>query len=185
VLLKWIPVLALSAVVAACGGGGDGGLGTDGTDSAASETGFFIDSRVSGLTWVTQFNGQNTGIGTTSFNGAFPYLQGETVTFRIGDLELGTVQASAYITPLTLAGTTNTSNPFVVNLARLLQSLDTDDNPDNGITLPTNLPSLAGLELQQDTVDFENQFAATYATRFPLPRHSSRRRMRSTTWSCR
>ena len=109
-LLKWIPVLALSAVVAACGGGGDGGLGTDGTDSAASETGFFIDSRVSGLTWVTQFNGQNTGIGTTSFNGAFPYLQGETVTFRIGDLELGTVQASAYITPLTLAGTTNTTN---------------------------------------------------------------------------
>lgn len=174
-LLKWIPVLALSALVAACGGGGDGGVvaggggGSTGQPSAPalvageSLTGYFIDSPVSGLSWSTRFNGNITGSGTTTLNGAYPFLVGETVTFSLGTLELGTVQASAFITPLTLADTTNINTPFVVNLARLLQTLDTDNNPENGITLPTGVLPLAGLNLNADPAAFQTQFTTDFA----------------------
>lgn len=171
-LLKWMPVLALSALVTACGGGGDdaavvGGGGGGGSSSGftasplvAGEqlTGYFIDSPVAGLGWTTRLDGEVTGTGVTGFNGQFPFRVGEEVTFSLGGLVLGTAAAGSIMSPLALAGVETSNNPFVINVARLLQTLDADGNPANGIDLNgVNLSPLAGLatgDLSQDPATF-------------------------------
>ena len=168
-LLKWIPVLALSALVAACGGGGDDGVVAGGGSASSgftatalqageSLTGYFIDSPVAGLNWTTSLDGTVTGTGVTGFNGQFPFRVGETVTFSIGNLVLGSAAAGSLMSPLSLSGAETTDNPFVINVARLLQTLDADGNPDNGIDLEgVDLLPLAGLDtadLSQDPGTF-------------------------------
>lgn len=127
-------VLALT--LGACGGSGDGnggnggggGLGGGGLPIAL--TGIFVDSPVGNIGYRTE-----TLEGVTNALGEFDYLPGETVTFFIGDLELPPTPAIGVITPLNLAGTTNVTDPEVVNIIRLLQTLDEDGDPTNGITI--------------------------------------------------
>ncbi|MCP8899875.1 hypothetical protein [Gilvimarinus xylanilyticus] len=92
--------------------------------------GFFIDSVVANLRYQTE-----SGVGYTTADGQFNYLAGEMVTFSIGDLTFPSVKAQPTITPLTLAGTDDPNNTIVINIVRLLLSLDQDSNPDNGITI--------------------------------------------------
>ena len=61
---------------------------------------------------------------------------GDTVTFTLGTLTLGTVTATGVISPIQLAA----GNAIkLTNLLVLFQSLDADGNPNNGIniTAPT------------------------------------------------
>ena len=73
--------------------------------------------------------------GVTNSLGEYNYIVGETVTFFIGDLVFPTVSASGVVTPLQLADTEDTSDPTVVNIIRLLQTLDVDGDPSNGIEI--------------------------------------------------
>ena len=57
------------------------------------------------------------------------------VIFQIGDTILGTVTGGAIITPVELAGVSNTADRWVINFARLLQSLDEDQDPSNGVII--------------------------------------------------
>ena len=59
----------------------------------------------------------------------------DTVEFKLGGLVLGKVKGAAIITPMELAGD---SENRLQNLLILLQSLDVDGNPDNGISIPAN-----------------------------------------------
>ncbi|MFK7995990.1 MAG: hypothetical protein AB8B87_17770 [Granulosicoccus sp.] len=93
-------------------------------------TGVFLDSAVSGLAYQTE-----TRSGVTNEQGQFQYLAGENVTFSIGSLQLPVVPAAETITPVTLSPTNTIEDDTTVNIARLLQSLDADDNPDNGIVI--------------------------------------------------
>ncbi|MCG8614391.1 MAG: hypothetical protein MI864_28095, partial [Pseudomonadales bacterium] len=128
--------------LAACGGGSSSApvepnqgasMNPDAADMAEMEPapevliGYFIDSAVSGLKYVTA-----TQEGFTSAQGEFSYLGGEGVQFSIGDIALPPVLGVPEITPLTLVGTDNIEDTAVVNIARLLQTLDIDGNPDNG-----------------------------------------------------
>lgn len=97
---------------------------------AAAQTGVFLDSPVGGIDYRTE-----TLSGTTNAQGEYDYVEGETVTFSIGDLELPSAPATGTVTPLDLAGSDDTSNATVVNIVRLLQTLDEDGDPDNGITI--------------------------------------------------
>ena len=64
------------------------------------------------------------------------YRTGEQVEFFIGNIYLGNTLASDIITPLNLSiDNTNINNPATLNILRLLQTLDSDGDPDNGITI--------------------------------------------------
>lgn len=117
--------------------------------------GRFIDSPVAGLRYRTE-----TRSGTTNANGEFTYLAGETVVFGLGDLEFPAVTAAQILTPLELAGVTDINDTGVVNMARLLQSLDMDCDPDNGITISGEaLLSAAGMSLDFEDPNFDSEVA--------------------------
>jgi len=118
--------LASSLALIGCGGGG--------IDSTATETGYFIDSAVEGLSFKTE-----TGTtGTTDAFGRFQFSAGETVAFYIGNLNLGEAlpDAEGLMTPALLA---HGNEALKLLLLQTLQALDTDGEPSNGITLPENL----------------------------------------------
>ena len=106
-------------------GGGDGG-----TAETPALTGTFVDSPVINIGYRTA-----TQSGDTNSRGEFKYLAGETITFFIGDLEFPPVLAAELVTPLDIAETDDVAHPMVINIIRLLQSLDKDGNPSNGITI--------------------------------------------------
>ena len=139
--LKSGVLLMCVLALAACGGGGGNPPATE-----TVSTGVFIDSAVEGLHYQTA-----TQSGTTNNLGEFDYLPGETVTFSIGVIVLGSTLAAPIVTPLSLvAGATSASDPQVTNIVRLLLSLDSDGDPANGITITGEVTTAAtGL-----TVDF-------------------------------
>lgn len=113
----------------ACGGGSSSS-GSNSPNQPSTQTGVFLDSPVSNIGYRTE-----TLEGVTNSLGEYEYIEGETVTFFIGDLELPSVVAKGTVTPLDLAGSDDTSNSTVVNIIRLLQSLDENGNPSDGITI--------------------------------------------------
>ncbi|HPR55426.1 MAG TPA: hypothetical protein PLV84_09890 [Deltaproteobacteria bacterium] len=99
--------------------------------STGTHEGRFVDSPVEGLAYETP-----SVSGTTDSQGAFLFSSSEQVTFSIGGIVLGTTRARTVLTPLDLVpGATDESNPSVINIARLLITLDRDNDPDNGITI--------------------------------------------------
>jgi len=126
-------ISALSITVFAFGSAGCGSDSVEVAGSgggAASNTGILIDSAVSGIDYQTA-----SGTGTTNTSGQFSYLEGESVTFSIGDINLPPVAAGPVITLLDIFNTQDINDPSVVNLARLLQSLDENGDPTNGISI--------------------------------------------------
>ena len=105
----------------ACGGGG-GGTPTD--------VGVFVDAPVEGLTYESE------GIkGTTDSFGKFLYPNGKTITFSIDGVNLPAVQGASFLTPVDLVGASSPDSPEAVSIARFLQTIDSDGNPDNGIRI--------------------------------------------------
>ena len=84
--------------LAACGGGGGG----SGSAPTGSSTGVLTDGPVGGVQYST-----SSGVtGTTDAQGRFDYNPGDVVTFRIGQLTLGSLTAngsSTTITPIQIA----------------------------------------------------------------------------------
>lgn len=106
---------------------------SDDVSPAAPSTGIFGDSAVQGIHYKTA-----TQEGDTDANGTFKYLPGETVIFSLGGTTLGTAASGANLTPADLKDTTGaalTGNKLTYML-QALQSLDSDGNPGNGITIP-------------------------------------------------
>jgi hypothetical protein len=133
----WLTATLLLTLTA-CGGSG-GGDGTTATATETVSTGVFIDSAVEGLQYETA-----TQSGTTNSLGEYDYLAGETVTFSIGGIVLGSTIAGPVVTPLSLVpDATSATNPVVTNIVRLLLSLDSDGDPDNGITISSDVTTAA------------------------------------------
>lgn len=123
---KLLITLIIGALLVGCGGSGSG----SGSSSDTVKTGVFLDSPVINIGYRTE-----TLEGVTNSLGEYEYLRGETVTFFIGDLELPPVTATGTVTPLDIAATQDTSDSEVVNIIRLLQTLDKNGNLDDGITI--------------------------------------------------
>ena len=130
----------LSAIVlTGCGSGGGGGGGSSSSSSSggggtAASTGSLIDSPVAGISYQTA-----TQNGVTDGQGNYNYLPGETVTFMIGGTKLFSAPATGVVNPQDAIGFDGT---MALNLARLLQSLDKDGFPGNGIELASGLTGL-------------------------------------------
>lgn len=120
-------------------------------EMAHPKTGHFIDSPVGGLTVQTP-----TYEGVTDETGAFDYFPGEEVQIAIGSVELGFGVSDHKISPLDLWPLADADDPRVINMARLLQSLDADASSKAGIMIT---PEIAGcLEAQGVTYpDFADE----------------------------
>ena len=94
-------------------------------------TGIFIDSPVSGLDFET-----DSIKGVTDKNGTFYYRAGEAVNFSLGNQEVGRVVGSGKIHVYDLnSGSADLKYEKARKVAQLLQSLDSDNNPSNNITI--------------------------------------------------
>jgi len=90
-------------------------------------------------------------------------VAGENITFSIGSLQLPAVLANATITPLDIAKTTDINHQVVSNILILLQSLDEDGNPSNGISISAAAATAAtaGVNFDVSTSAFSANAAVT------------------------
>lgn len=151
--MRKLVILGLSALLSACGGGG----GSGGVSSIASTaTGYFKDSNTQGVRYVS--GGQS---GVTGVDGSFTYEVGNSVTFSVGNVPLGTIAAGqSIVTPVDLFSNGTTSSQPVQNLTRFLMMLDSDGNPANGIQISQAVQTTAS---SWSAVNF-NQTEAAFTT---------------------
>jgi hypothetical protein len=115
-------------------------------------SGQIIDSLVEGLDYQS-----TSRSGLTDVQGTFSHGIGETVTFSIGNLILGSTQGKTIATLVDLVqGATGVENQRVKNIARLLQSLDSDCNLRNGIQITSQIRA----EVSPLDVDFDQPSTA-------------------------
>ena len=166
--LNYISGLGLALVISmgfsGCGGGGDSTTPVDTTpvDTTPLVSGQFVDAPVEGLSYSC-----TSGLsGVTDVNGTFTCKQDDYVTFKIGDLLLGTAPVAKNITPLNLD--TSKGNPeYAYNIAQILHSVDTDGNPDNNIKVDTTLlatTSLSDVNITTDASTFQNALSTSLAS---------------------
>ncbi len=164
VLSKSAIIAPVFLVIVGCGGASD-----DGDPAASGDTSFtgaLIDSPVSGVSYAT-----DTLSGLTSSSGQFEYKAGETVTFSIGDIVLGSNKGQVTITPLDLLNTNTVNDDAVVNMLRLLQTLDDDGMPSEGIEITSTTRNNAlgvTIDFNQTITSFENDTSVTGLTQAPL-----------------
>ena len=148
----FVLVLAVAAVgLAAC-------------SDSEHETGVFVDGPVAGLHYET---GSFSGV--TTAEGEFEYRSGETVTFTLGGVFLGSARGAARLSPFDffeiepptdwlelqghLGNRLATDFDRVFNITMFLQSLDIDRNVENGIDLGD-----WNERLDSETLSFEMDF---------------------------
>ena len=151
ILIVFLVVTLLSA----CGGDNsdDGG-----NDNNSVKTAFIVDSGIEGLEY-SSISHQ----GITDKLGQFRYEPGETTTFSFKGLQIGSITTpsnSSVFTPLDIFATNDVNNQAVKNTLVFLQTLDNDQNPANGISLPSHIASteiggLASLDISSS--NFQNQ----------------------------
>lgn len=136
------------------------GCSSENEDYVSVREGRFLDSPVEGLAYIC---GGQTGV--TDKNGTFFYEKGKDITFKIGNIVLGSVptvlnlppgeEAPEIITfsPRNLVPEAESNrDPQVTNILQFLQTLDEDYNPDNGIFLSESVRGEA--EKYSAEVDF-------------------------------
>jgi hypothetical protein len=150
-----IAALMAASLLAGCGGG-------DKESTPAESTGV-LHAKIQGVTYRTASRS-----GKTDANGSFKYLPGESVTFSVGGIELGSAAGASNISLFTLAGMTPptselglrrelnrmryTATPLsnAANRAWLLLALDADGNPADGIDVSSFESALATAKLSFD-----------------------------------
>jgi para-nitrobenzyl esterase len=146
--------LALPFIVtlAACG---------DGASPPPDPQGTFGDSAVSGLNYTSP-----AGSGVTDASGRYSYRAGQSISFSIGNLTLGSASGASTLTPLGItAGAALASDPAVNNKLILLQTLDADGNLNNGIQITDAIRTIvsaqaAAINFNQPTTAFRTSLAA-------------------------
>lgn len=114
--------------------------------------GHFIDSPVGGLGYQTP-----TNWGVTDTSGGFDFFPGERVDLWVGSVYLGGPIADKKVSPLDVFESADTDHPAVINMARLLQSLDADGEPKGGINITPSVTTCldtAVADLQIEQVNF-------------------------------
>ncbi len=117
-----------------------------------TKSGVFLDSAVKGLKYSTL-----TQNGTTDVKGTFKYKDNETVTFTVGGIVIGSAKAKDKMSPLDLVGVTDPKDIKVVNMLKFLQSIDKDNNLENGIEISQELKDSASTATDNfnNTVDVD------------------------------
>jgi hypothetical protein len=154
--MKTLSLLPLALILAACGGGG--------SSEAARPTvnGSFVDGAVEGADYVAG----SAARAATGAKGEFTCKEGESVSFSVGGIALGSTACAPIITPLQLAGVSDVKDAKVVNRLLALQLLDEDNDPANGIKITADVKNaMAGkaLDFSAAVADFNKAMAANLA----------------------
>jgi len=144
-----IVIIVTCIAFSGCGGGG----GTNaGTETAAIQTvgavadGYFVDAPIAGMAYEC---GQLRGV--TDINGNFRYSAGTPVTFKIGDIIVGTSTGSGILTPINFsANGANVDTPSVVLTVQFLLTIADYDEAGDRLSIPANVAAAA----KGKTVDF-------------------------------
>jgi len=103
----------------------------------ASNHAVVIDGIVEGMYYET-----SSGLcGYTDADGNFDYADGDTVIFKIGNVEIGQIDTTqiedgkVFLQDIAGVDRSDMNDEYVENMAVLLQSLDADGNADNGIVI--------------------------------------------------
>ena len=132
-------------------------LGDDSDQTDGILTGILIDGESSGVKYRT-----SSGIlGTTNLQGEYQYKEGDTIRFFIGNETklIGDVDAARIISVLEFENSEQ--------VAVLLQSLDSDRNPNNGIQISEldaqvfSASSITIAEVDADDPEFKDKFEQT------------------------
>jgi para-nitrobenzyl esterase len=143
--------------------------------------GYYYDSLVSGLTYESRNAEGVTHTGVTGEGddpGRFSYAEGDTVSFSLGGLDLGQSIGEVIVTPFDIAGIEEDAiggcavdgelpadtDVFrkVINLAVLLQTLDTDGDAAAGIEISPEVAAMfedASIDLNQASTAFREDAA--------------------------
>ncbi len=172
--------LLISIFIIGCGSGGGSSSSNNNSDSGTNQpdnqgsseniqTGVFSDAKVYGVKYT-----QGTRTGTTNVNGEFSFDKNDAtnISFSIGKVNLGNISPSSIennqtIYPTDIIGVekTETNNTKVVNMLRILQSLDSDGNPFNGIEIDSNTTSsLENLSQEINIADIDDTDTTTLNT---------------------
>ena len=160
--IKKVSPFILSCLLVACGGGSSDSTNEKATTTLpeitpeveeVTYTGFFLDSAVSGLNYTT-----SAEQGVTNAAGEFHYYLNDTVAFSLGDIRFPEITAKSILTPLDVFATSDINNIAVVNMLRLLQTLDQDGDLTNGINITSQAHEQAnGLNVDFSSSDFDTQ----------------------------
>ncbi len=165
--LRCVLLSLLILLLAGCGGGGSS---SDNQKDEASkiQTGNLSGLQVKGLYYETE-----SLAGTTGNEGQYRYRVGETISFSLGETQLGSAEAKAELSPFDWLGIEPpqdeteivgllkrpmiNSFDMVMNASVLLISLDIDGQIENGINLGPAHRKMTGkdeLELAKKSKDF-------------------------------
>ena len=145
IVLALVAMLALSGsqcvIIATSGGDPDCDDKTNDKDNCpvvVVTTGRFVDGPVEGVRYES-----GSLSGTTGSDGEFQYELDSPVRFFLGDIPLGeAVTGKAVVSPLDLVRNGTVDTPAVINIARLLQSLDAVPG-DGRISIPASVRAAA------------------------------------------
>lgn len=164
--LSLLAAAVAGAFLTACGGGG----GDDNAapappaapPAAAAVTGVFLDNTVEGLDYAAGASAK----AASNAAGEFSCKTGDSVAFSVGGLALGSAACATRVTPLTLAGGSDTRDVKVVNRLLALQLLDEDSDPSNGIKISAEVKAALAtrtLDFSANAAAFDTALAATLA----------------------
>ena len=145
-------VTGATFVLLGCGGGG--GSSDPVAPAAKTVTGQFIDTYVEGLNYTCSSG--TTGV--TNSGGEYTCNVGDSVEFSLGGYILGSTTASSgVVSPETLYP----NNPgAALDVAQLLQTLDDDNDPSNGITIPDGYTDLDAVTARPGDGSFDADIEA-------------------------
>ena len=130
---KEIFLAAISLVLVGCGGGASSSTDTQDkiiqTTNTASDinsngkVGYYLDSQVKGVTFEC-----GKFIGKTQSDGAFLFEDGKDCKLKLSNVLIKTIPSNKLFSGVTILEDN-------VNVARVLQTMDLDNNPNNGIDI--------------------------------------------------
>jgi len=147
--IKLVGVFFILSLMSCSDGGGEGDIVTP-----DHPTGSFLNGKVTGL----EYNSHTWRDGVTDEKGEFIYAPGESISFSVGNIDLGSTQGKANITPADLAPrkSDGSLSPEAVNMTRFLMSIDHDGNVNNGILItPETSEALLDASLDFGSPEFD------------------------------
>jgi secreted PhoX family phosphatase len=152
--------LAVASCFALAGcGGSSGGVDTAAAPTATQLTGTLSDSAVKGVTYT----GSSGISGSTGANGEFKYVAGDKVSFKIGNVTLGSVDMSSLalgtqsgnrvVRPKDLAGVTDETDAKALAIAQVIQTAAAASPTDTSIDVSSNLAKFTSSAVAAATID--------------------------------
>lgn len=154
---------------------------SDDNDGPSVQQGVLIDSAVAGVEYTRSSSPATVLL--TDAQGRYDYVAGETVAFRIGGVALGSAAGKSKLSIVDLVNASGALSLPVIHRARLLQSLDKDGDPSNGIEIDAaTRAALAGKTIALDgtAAEFEAAFAAQLPGRVLRGANLAREHLEST-----